>query len=258
MKTILRTIVGSQAHGLATLDSDFDYRGVFINPTSEILSLKGGTKQTNWIEGKEDDTSWELGHFLHLATKCNPTILEVFLAPLAPDPIIADATLTAEQLLSLKDALSAPGKVAIVRDGKYAILESMGTVEGQKLRDLFPYIWNSKGVHDAFMGYGFNQRKKFLEDKDKRAAKYATAYLRTLYQAWELLTTGTFTIRVADTAIGPVLRAWKNGDFKVGDVIQVCTDWQQKVEEAYLKNPDKETDLEKVDEFLLNIRKNNW
>ncbi len=60
MTTILKVVVGSQAHGLATPESDFDYRGVFVVPTAEILSLNGTTKTTNWIEGKDDDTSWEL------------------------------------------------------------------------------------------------------------------------------------------------------------------------------------------------------
>jgi len=224
MKQILKVIVGSQAHGLATPTSDFDYRGVFLNPTSEILRIGGSTQQTSWIEGKDDDTSWELGHFLFLATKCNPTILEVFLAPEVP----------LEHLPGQED------------------------VWGSQLRALFPYVWNSKGVHDAFMGYGFNQRKKFLDDKDKRAAKYAAAYLRTLYQAHELLTTNTFTIRIADTVIGETVRKWKFGTFTVGEVIQTCTDWQDKVEAAYAANPDKQTDIDKVNEFLLKVRQENW
>jgi Predicted nucleotidyltransferase. len=46
-----------------------------------LLTLGTPHATTTWIEGKEDNTSWEIGHFLHLATKCNPTILETFLAP---------------------------------------------------------------------------------------------------------------------------------------------------------------------------------
>src|SRR5687768_1695702 len=78
---ILRCIVGSTAHGLANENSDIDYRGVFVVPTSDLLSIGGVTQQTSWIEGQVDDTSWEIGHFLKMATKCNPTVLEVFLAP---------------------------------------------------------------------------------------------------------------------------------------------------------------------------------
>ncbi len=219
MDSILKVIVGSQAHGLATPESDFDYRGVFVTPTSELLKIGGDkNRTTSWIEGKDDDTSWEIGHFLHLATKCNPTILETFLSP----------------------------------------VESI-TPEGQELRDLFPYIWNSKDVMNAFIGYGLNQRKKFLERKDERPNKYAAAYARSLYNALELLTSGTFTIRIGDIKpIGDTVRKFKNGDYKIGDVIETCVYLEERVRAAYEANPNKETDMDKVNEFLLKIRQNHW
>ena len=234
MITILKVIVGSQAHGLATPKSDFDYRGVFIVPTTEILKLGNVKQHTSWTEGKDDDTSWEIGHFLHLATHCNPTILETFLAPRV-NVFKNDKPFDDEQLMD--NAMS---------------------LWGDDLQALFPYIWNSKGVMDAFIGYGLNQRKKFLENKDNRREKYAAAYLRTLYNAYELLSTGTFTIRIADTEIGETVRKFKNGDFTVGEVMQVCYDWQKKVEEAYMLNTVHVPDLEKVNEFLLKVRKEFW
>lgn len=221
-ETILRVLVGSQAHGLATPESDFDYRGVFVVPTAKILSLEGAKETTSWIEGKEDDTSWEIGHFLNMAVHCNPTILETFLAPTAKDFVVPHDYLTL----------------------------------GDELRNLFPHIWNSIGVKNAFIGYGMNQRKKFLEDKDLRPNKYAAAYLRSLYNGYELLTTGTFTIRIADTEIGETVRAYKNGQFGgKGDVINECIKWEQKVIEAYNENPNKKTDYEVVNAFLLKVRK---
>lgn len=215
---ILKVVVGSQAHGLATPESDFDYRGVFVVPTIEILKLGGSAKRTSWMEGKDDDTSWELGHFLFLATKSNPTILETFLAPTTEEP----------------------------------------HEFGQRLRDLFPAIWNSQGVRDAFIGYGLNQRKKFLEAKDSRPHKYAAAYLRVLYNAWELLSTGIFTIRVSDTEIGPTVRRFKEGAYTIGEVVQTCHEWQHRVDEAYLVCPEKHTDKETINEFLLEVRAKCW
>lgn len=217
MTEILKVIVGSQAHGLATPESDTDYRGVFLQPTSEILKLGGTVKQTSWIEGKDDDTSWELGHFLFLSTKCNPTILETYLAP-----------------VHQSDAY------------------------GEALRALFPHVWNSRAVMDAFVGYGLNQRKKFLDEKDKRPHKYAAAYLRSLYNAYELLCTGTFNVRIADTEIGEICRRFKNGDYTFGEVIDTCRKWEENVRMAYKENPDKQTNVEPVNEFLLKVRKENW
>jgi len=212
-------LVGSQAHGLATPESDYDYRAVFVQPTAEILKLGGSVKNTNWIEGKEDNTSWEIGHFLNMAVHCNPTILEVFLAPR---------------------------------------VDEGGFDWGDQLRDLLPHAWNSNDVVNAFVGYGLNQRKKFLDEKDNRSAKYAVAYLRTLYQADELLRTGTFTVRIADTPVGEILKAWKAGTFTFGEVIQLCHEWETKVKQSYKDNPNKQTNLEPINEFLLQVRKEYW
>lgn len=224
MLEILKVVVGSQAHGLATPSSDYDYRGVFVAPTSEILRIGGTVHETNWSEGQEDNTSWEVGHFLKMATKSNPTILETFLAPWA-----------------IKDEIGYPA---------YLI--------GQELRDLFPHVWNSTDVLNAFIGYSHNQRKKFLDKKDARQEKYAAAAARVLYNAYELLTTGTFTIRIADTPVGDTIRRFKNGQFTHGEVMQHIEDWENKVREAYKENPNKETNLEAVNEYLLKVRRLNW
>lgn len=216
---LLKVLVGSRAHHLHTAESDSDYRGVFIVPTSDILSLGRTVKNTNWIEGDNDNTMWEIGHFLQLATKCNPTILETFLSPV-------------EEITPL----------------------------GQEMRDLFPYVWNSQYVRDAFIGYSHNQRKKLLEGKDQRPHKYATAYLRTLYNAKELLETGTFTIAVGDTEFGEYLRRvkYKDPSISVGDIIDKCNELEIEVHKAFENNPDKQTDVEKVNDFLLKARKENW
>lgn len=221
---ILKVIVGSQAHGLATPESDYDYRGVFVIPTSEILKIGGHTEQTNWIEGKEDNTTWEIGHFLNMAVHCNPTILEIFLAPRADE----------KQILNHIYNL------------------------GADLRALFPHIWNSNDVMNAFIGYGHNQRKKFLDNKDNREAKYATAYLRVLYNAYEILTTGTFSSNMKDTPIFETLKRYKKKEYKMGEVMQTCCDWEQKVQQAYRKNPNKETEVKPVNDFLLKVRKEFW
>lgn len=231
-RTILKVKVGSQAHGLANPKSDTDYRGVFVIPTKEILSLGNKTHSTSWLEGGDDDTSWEIGHFLNLAIHCNPTILETFLSP-------------------------------VVWNDNPVIDKAYYDSYGQELRSLFPHVWNSKDVMNAFVGYGLNQRKKFFDDKDSRASKYAVAYLRTLYQGWELLTTGTFTIRVADTEIGNTLKRWKAMNSieihqVAGEVIELCLAWEKKVREAYEQNPNKQTNREPVNEFLLKVRKEFW
>ena len=219
-RQILKVIVGSQAHGLATPESDFDYRGVFIYPTSDILSMNAPADQTSWVEGKEDDTSWELRKFLIMATKGNPTVLECFKSP-----------------------------VTDIADGKTTNL-------GMELRELFPHVWNSKDVHNAYVGYGLNQRKKFLEGD--RKAKYACAYLRSLYNGWEILTTGDFSVNMSNTEIYETLKKWKAGEFTLGEVIDLTAVWTTKIHAAFDNNPDKNTNGKPINDLLLKVRKENW
>lgn len=249
-KTILTTLVGSKAHGLDTKDSDTDVRGIFIVPTSEIVKLGGHISQTSWVEGEDKDaTSYELAKFLFMAMKSNATVLEVLHGP--------------------------------------AIVE---TELSKELKSLFPYMWSSKGVLEAFRGYSLNQRKKFLEDKDNRTWKYAVAYIRVLLLGIELLRNNTLTVNTkqqtqilqdldvawfypdypdtdksasgADGYYYPsfdlALRDIKDGKWSKGQIL----DWAEflvlELVKAYEFNPNHQNNPDKLNEFLLKVRKENW
>ncbi len=225
MEQILKVLVGSHAHGLARPDSDYDYRGVYVTPTSDLLKLgKGGYKGTHWVEGEsEDNTSYELAHFLHLATKSNPTILEVFAAPVE------------------------------------AVNET-----GEELLSLFPHIWSSRAVLAAFTGYSLNQRKKFLDEKyetSERRWKYATAYIRVLLQGIELLQTGVLPIKVPEVWIHE-LKEMKTGGFSKGHVIDIAeglrTTFFDTYERIQEQGKENEPDLGMINEFLLKVRQESW
>lgn len=223
MTTILKVVVGSRAHGLATPESDYDYRGVYVTPTREILSsfeLKKPTG-THWNEGeKEDATEYELGHFLHLATHSNPTILEVFGAPIVD-------------------------------------IDEFGC----ELRDLFPHVWSSKYVLDAFVGYSHNQRTKFFKhDMDPiRKKKFAVAYIRVLFQGVHLLRTGEMLIKVP-SPMKEDLQAIRRGDeeWTMGRIVDMAETLKLDIQKEYDNNPGKETNLEPLKEFLLKVRKEMW
>jgi len=215
-KIILKVLVGSRAHGLADKDSDYDYRAVYVLPTSKILSLGFKYRGNDWIEGKEDNTAYEIGHFLKLATNCNPTILEVFRAPI-----------------------------------QYA------NEDGKKIRELFPYVWNPKQAFDAFVGYGLNQRKKFLDKKDNRQNKYAVAYIRTLWNLWELLMQGTFDIKIQGEPLKSVLLRFKKGNYEMGEIIDKSEQLIKLCKQSFI-HCEHQPNLEKVNEFLIDIRKRYW
>ena len=218
---ILKTLVGSQAHGLAGEDSDFDYRGVYVLPTSEILSLGFKYKGSDWFEGKEDQTTYEIGHFLHLALQCNPSILEVFKAPV--------------------------------------VYEGYNTSLGYyiELIDLFKYIWNPKGAFNAFVGYGLNQRKKMLDNHLDRWNKYAMAYIRTLSNLCDLLETKDFSLEVKDPVLKIRLLDIKAKKLSTGEVIDLANYYENKAKEL-LPLCQNESQPEKVNNFLLKIRQEFW
>jgi len=80
--TILKVLVGSHAHGLATRDSDRDYRSVFVIPTEDMFKLGFKPPGTQWTKGQTDETAWEVGPFLTLAIQGHPLVLETFLGPI--------------------------------------------------------------------------------------------------------------------------------------------------------------------------------
>lgn len=223
--TILQVLVGSRAHGLARADSDWDYRAVFVHPTRSLLALGPRPKDTNWVEGmqagteKVDDTSWELGHFLSLATKCNPTILEVFTAPAAHVTPLG---------LSLR-----------------GLFESVWHPSG--VRDAFTgYAHNQ-------------QKKMLADHASDRWRKFACAYLRVLYQGTALLRTGILPVDMTGTEVYEDLSMWRDPSTPVshGQVIDRCAAMRADLESAFALCTHT-PDLGRVNEWLLHVRGEMW
>jgi len=174
MKVIIEAIVGSHAYGLQNENSDIDKLGIYVAPTTDILSLHKPTEtkcQTN-----PDVTYHEVEKFMRLASKCNPTILE---------------------LLFLD---------------KYEIL----TPEGQSLIDikkafLTNTIFNSYGGYAISQARKLNTRaytdndlnmplkeftRGFSAKTSNRPFKHARHTFRLLQQGKQLLETGNLNVKV--------------------------------------------------------------
>lgn len=158
MKQLAKVLVGSRLHGTHNENSDYDYRGIYVESLKDTLSPFKKLKNTSWIEGDEDNTAYELREFCKLATKGNATILEVFFS----DVIISTSP------------------------------------EHQEMRANWQKFMDTKAFIAASRGYASNQYKKALTYEDLgvnqqlRTAKFIISFLRVMWQCENFLRTGEF------------------------------------------------------------------
>lgn len=74
---LFETIVGSQAHGTNTPQSDIDRAFVYILPEDDIL----GMEYKDQLKIHKDYMGYEIRRFLELLKKGNPTVLELLYSP---------------------------------------------------------------------------------------------------------------------------------------------------------------------------------
>lgn len=77
-RIIFKAIVGSQAYGTNTPESDIDIKGVYIQNQSDILGYK---KYQEQVIINKDECYYEIGRFLELLQKGNPTMIELLFSP---------------------------------------------------------------------------------------------------------------------------------------------------------------------------------
>lgn len=157
-KQIAKVLVGSRLHETNRPDSDYDYRGIYMDSLTDALSPFRTHKTTSWIEGDVDNTSYELREFCKLATKGNATILEVFFS----DKIVTTSK------------------------------------AHQYMRDNWEKFMDTHNFINASRGYAHNQYKKALSYDDLgvrgqvRTAKFIISFLRVMWQCEHYLMTGEF------------------------------------------------------------------
>ena len=64
---------GSRAWGLASPDSDYDVRAVFVRPEDAYLAVSPPSEDIDFIDGDFDLSAWDLRKFLRLLRKSNAT-----------------------------------------------------------------------------------------------------------------------------------------------------------------------------------------
>lgn len=221
---ILEGVTGSVAYGLNTENSDVDIKGVYLLPTSEVLSLRFNPQKTTKDHVDPDWVYHELGKFMRLVLSGNPTVSE---------------------LLFLNE---------------YTKMTPIGELLIEN-RNLF---LSTRAVMDAYRGYAKSQALRlnnrteqgldgFASSLKNRFAKHTRHCFRLLLQARQLLETGTLQVKVT-----PEEREWlfKMGEENVETVIDTFLEMDSKFEDIKSVLPD-EPNWEKLDELLLQIRSEN-
>lgn len=212
-----KVLVGSRLHGLNTEKSDYDYRGIHIHSLKDVLSPFKTLKNTSWIEGDEDNTSYELADFCKQATHGNATILEVFFS----NKIIDDSEITQHM-----------------------------RANWQKFIDTDKFVMASRG-------YAHNQFNKMnLFEPDHRTPKFIVAYIRVLWQAAEFLKTGVFPCQITEESLRRWLLDIKNNfdESLIPEATEKFMEMQERVTRAYKQCQDEnrimKPDVEWIEDFI--------
>jgi len=164
---ILTGTVGSTAYGLATPESDVDTLSVAVAPTCDVLGLHPPRDKTaSSVTTDPDVTVHELGKYLALALKANPTVTELLWLP--------------------EDCYTEQHPA------------------GLDLMDLRRKLLGATAVRNAYLGYATSQFKKmahrgdgtFSSDTRGRVAKHARHLMRLLTQGAELFVRGEMSVRL--------------------------------------------------------------
>lgn len=218
---ILEGVCGSQAYGLATPTSDEDIKGIYVAPTHEILGLPRFKPQATYDHVDPDWVYHEVGRFIELALKCNPTITE---------------------MLWLEG---------------YSVL----TKQGRELGDNRHIFLSAPYVKNAYTGYCFSQARKlnarggtYGNGRNKRYEKHTRHLLRLLYQGRELLETGNLTVRVTPQVREELFAA---GSLSPNELVTLFSEEIAKFNDIKSVLPD-EPDYDRVNKLLLRLRKSTW
>lgn len=224
---ILRAITGSTVHGLSVANTDdLDLMGIRIEAVSEYLTLGAPFEQHEYRSaggqnpsraGDVDLVVYSLRKYLHLATKGNPSILNLLFVP--------------EEHRHVDSPLA------------------------QQLRDLVPHILSRQAGY-RYLGYMKAQRERLegvrgqkrtgqtrrqyytqaVGDPEPWDGKYGMHLIRLGFQGVELLETGHISLPMEEPTRSDVL-AIRQGGYTKGSVLKWSMLLEQKLQRLIDESP---------------------
>ena len=77
---IVKTLTGSRLYGTHRQDSDYDYRGVCLDPPESLLGIHRFEQQEH-VTKHHDEVIYGAAKFLNMVVAANPSILDILFAP---------------------------------------------------------------------------------------------------------------------------------------------------------------------------------
>ena len=227
---IVKTLTGSRLYGTHRQDSDYDYRGVCLDPPEALLGIHKFEQQEH-VTKRHDEVIYGAAKFLNMVLAANPSILDILFAPkhaiVFQTDVWAEISKNANSLLSQKVRHTFSGyafsqlkrikrhKVWIDDPPQRPVLEDYGLFlysaegGGQRLELLRPFIQGrpvdkdpivsvyrqAKSEYDKYMTWRKNRNpaRAKLEELYGYDVKHAAHLVRLLLQGENILKAGTYT-----------------------------------------------------------------
>lgn len=212
----LIVLSGSRAYGTDHAESDWDYRGIFIEPTDRLLTLE--PRRENYDCSDPDVTLFEVEKFCRLAAAANPSVLEQLWAP--EDCIIVRSG-DARRLWHIRDAFMSQ-----------RIFKTFGGYARQQLEKAKRGTGGSRGV------------------KHLKREKFRLHTYRLMQAGIEALRTGVVPVRVDDPEL-----LWSLARRPLETLEEQFVNMDRQLNAALrATNLPPEPDMKVINETLLDIR----
>lgn len=217
---ILEGITGSVAYGLDTENSDVDIKGIYLLPTTAVLSMGYNVEKTTKDHTDPDWVYHELQKFIKLASDCNPTVLELL-------------------FLAEYNILTPVGKLLV--DNRHLFLSQSARMKygGYALSQAKSLATNNG---------------KYGNGRGNRYEKHTRHCFRLLHQGRELLETGNLTVRVTPEVREQLFAVGKLTPSEVVTLFEEKYTEFKTIESVLPEQPD----YEGINDLLLQIRKDNY
>ncbi len=226
---ILRCIVGSQAYGTATPQSDVDYKGIYMSPKNQVVGIN---REQETRRFGPDDHNYSLRHFARLAVKCVPNVIELLWCG---DEVV---TLCTKEGQALRDNRS-------MFLSQRCIAPYIGYAQGQIHKAAIVPTNRGKGRQDIVAQHGYD-------------TKFAMHTIRLLQTAEELLREGI--VRVHRPNRDFLLGVREGRVFKNYDAFRKhAQDLIEQVRALEENCPlPKEPDMKAINDLLIAMQEQYW